>query len=180
MRSLKSVGTLAGLEPLREKIESLTTERKEVAGLPVSHDEARARVTEHVKAIAHGVRDGHHPAQTKEHWFTHRHFMPGRQPQTDFSSVEQALAIVAPDGLREFLLERLEAVLVDAPPGIATAEREQQLEKLDAEILKLGVEEEVAICAFEESGLDMDRRGDADPSIVLECEFDDSEPREAA
>ena len=55
-----------------------------------------------------------------------------------------------------------------------------QLEKLDSEIHRLEVQEEISICEFEAAGMDMDRRSDASPEIVLECVFDDGEPREAA
>ena len=175
MATTKAIGILAKLVPLREKISALQEARIEVAGAPVSHDEARARVGEHVEAIARGVQDGHHPPQSKEEWFTRRHFMPGHQPQTSFSSIEQGLAIVAPDGLRAFLLQRLESVLVDMPEGIATPEREAQLEKMDAELFKLEVEEESVISEFEAVGLDVHRRGDASPAIILAIEPDAEE-----
>ncbi len=53
-------------------------------------------------------------------------------------------------------------------PGPPLKDRPRMIRTLDQQIRKLETEEESLICQAEESGLNFDRREDADPKIILE------------
>ena len=56
------------------------------------------------------------------------------------------------------------------PAGVGQAERVKGLAELDARIFDLEVREEEMIVEAEEAGFDVERRPDADPSVVLGIE----------
>ena len=176
--------TIARIETVRSKIHELQIKRKSVASEPCTHSEAHARIDAHVDVIARGASPGDdrvsNPPQIDIARIKPPTFRPGIYAICEFDSVEQALAVIIPGELKTFLHARLDEHLVDQPEGIAHDERKKTLARLDREIRKLEVEEELAICEFENSGLSLHRRADASPEIVLEVSFEDDEPREAA
>ena len=58
------------------------------------------------------------------------------------------------------------------------AERRERVAALDSEIHELEIQEEALVSEAEEVGLEIDRRVDADPRIVLEI-HDDAEAQES-
>ena len=91
--------------------------------------------------------------------------------------VAEALCSLFPDLIREKLIAEVDRRLEERPSGLPTAERPAALAEIDAAIRKFGVEEEQIITEAEAAGIELDRRGDADPHIVLSVvEETSSEP----
>jgi hypothetical protein len=69
----------------------------------------------------------------------------------------------------EGLTARLEALVDETPDkgSMATVEQQKRLSALEAELLKLGFEEEAIISAAFAQGIDLLRRASADPQCVL-------------
>ena len=57
--------------------------------------------------------------------------------------------------------------LAEHPPGLSAQERTAELERIDSEILELESAEEGLIRRIEGHGLEIDRRADASPAVVL-------------
>jgi hypothetical protein len=81
--------------------------------------------------------------------------------------VAAALCSFFPDLIRSKLVAEVDRQLEEWPSGLPTAERPGAVAKLEAEIRELGVQEEALILEAEAAGIEIDRRGDADPRIVL-------------
>lgn len=175
---------IARIETVRGEIHELQTKRKVTAATVCTHVEAHARIDEHVDAIARGASPGNarisNPPKIEVERLKPVAFVAGVYPICEFDSVEQGFALLVPGELKSFLHARLDEHLVGEPEGISHDVRKKTLAKLDREIRKLEVEEELSICAFEDSGLSLHRRADASPEIVLGVSFEDDEPREAA
>ena len=171
--------TIARIETVRGKIAELQTKRKAVASEPCTHSEAHERIDQHVDAIARGASPGDgrvsNPPQIEIERLKPVAFVPGVFPLCEFDSYEQGFAVLPPDALKSFLHARLDEHLVEQPQGISHDARRKTLAKLDREIRKLEIEEEAAICAFEDSGLSLHRRADASPEVVLEVEYETDE-----
>ena len=91
--------------------------------------------------------------------------------------VAAALCSLFPNLIREKLIAEVDRRLEERPSGLPTAERPAALAEIDAAIRKFGVEEEQIITEAEAAGIELDRRGDADPRIVLSVvEETSSEP----
>lgn len=148
------------LAKLRAEIVQLGEERAKIKEDSVPRDEA-------LEAIARAIE---HNAS----WVTPNYGVlvrPGANPaELDLvpnGRVASALCSFFPDLVRNRLVEEVDRHLEERPPGIPTAERPAALAEIDAAIRKLGVEEEEIIVAAEAAGIELDRREDADPAIVL-------------
>jgi len=76
-------------------------------------------------------------------------------------------AWLKPDDLRERITQKMHQFWEQNPPGLSSSERRQRIAALDAEILELEIKEEQIITAAAEHGIDLERRGDADPRAVI-------------
>jgi hypothetical protein len=92
--------------------------------------------------------------------------------------ISAVLAWLDPEGFQA----RLEALVaeIDDRNAIPTAEQEKRIAALEAELLKLGFEEEAIITSAFASGLDLLRRGRADPRAVLGVAVAEMKPLAAA
>lgn len=99
---------------------------------------------------------------------THAHrLIPAEREPATRGEVLRFLAVVAPEGLRAQLTAEVEQLLARGGEPVSAEERSRQLRDLDKQIHDFEAEEERIISAAEESGDFIERRGDADPEIVL-------------
>jgi adenosyl cobinamide kinase/adenosyl cobinamide phosphate guanylyltransferase len=100
--------------------------------------------------------------------------MTGQAPHVELhsprSTLADTLALLAPllhTQLRAAMIAELEQRYVETPAGLPTAERQRRLAELDAEIARLESLEEQAIVVAREAGMDVLRRPDVSPSVLL-------------
>ena len=100
----------------------------------------------------------------------------------DFGVHEGYLAAVLAWADPERFTERLEALVaeIDDKGAIPTADQQRRIAALEAELLKLGFEEEAIIEAAFAAGVDLLRRGRADPRAVLGVAVAEMKPMAAA
>jgi hypothetical protein len=146
------------LETLRKRRSALKQDRKALERARVSADEAQANLEALIAAAAGrfrppallvGVNSPGFQAQLYE-----------RDPGVDAFALACALY---PERVQEFLAEHMTA----GEGGVTAENRAARLAQLDAELAELERKEESAIRKLEAQGLDVDRRGDADPAVVL-------------
>jgi hypothetical protein len=168
MRAIQE--TPAQLEKLRANIVQLQEERPKIEKASVPRDEALDLIERTISHNAsrvtpmYGVllRPGENAAALD--------LVPN-------GHVAAALCSFLPNLVRNKLIAEVDRQLEERPSGLPTAERPAALAKIDAAIRKLGVEEEQIITEAEAAGIDLARRGDADPRIVLSVvEETSSEP----
>jgi hypothetical protein len=152
-----------GLESLRQRIAALTAERETTEGSLIPKQEAMARLdtwsarlrsggVEHVDLASFTL-----PADPT--LFGH----PGAGIELTNHHI---LGSLLADALRDRLAARIEAEY-QRHASATDAERGRKLDKLDAELLDLGLAEESMIRAAEAAGIEVLRRHDADPRCVL-------------
>lgn len=162
----KALGAASdSVEGVREAIRQLDAERQAVASAPVPLAEAVEAVEQTVDRIAaHGIyttADGILLAA-----------QGGRPATFDLHSLNSAAAVGflvqclrAP--LRAALVAKLEDDYRDLQPGLPADARTEKLAQLDRELLELGHQEEQLITELAGLGIEVSRRGDADPRAVL-------------
>ena len=148
------------LAKLRAEIVQLGEERAKIEGASVPRDEALDLIE---RTISHNAsRVG------STYGFLLR---PGTSPAdldlVPNGQVASAFCSFLPDLVREKLIAEVDRNLAERPSGLPTEERPAALAEIDAAIRKLGVEEEQIITEAEAAGIELDRREDADPAIVL-------------
>ncbi len=178
MPDSKTTNELDQVARIRKKIARAQTERRTLAVTLVTHAEAHGRVDAHVAAMAQGVVDGTRPPRIRIERFSPAQFTPGFYGVAEFESLEQLACAVMPEAMATYLHLRLDAHLEGAPQGISSSARAKGLEKLDRQIRGLELEEEALFCKLEAGGVDVHRRADVSPEIVLEVEY--GEPDKAA
>ena len=156
------------LNQIREQIATLVDERDATADAPLARDEAEAHVDAVLRAVETHPVLGPSPAGLRDGSF-------------DTTELEKLLG--KPGLLIELLREPLKAYLLqvfDAEAGDATglpkSERRARLAELDGEIYRLEQAEESLIETLEDQGVDVIRRGAANPHAALGL----APPREAA
>lgn len=146
------------LQKIRERIAALQDERAEVERAWPSADECRAGIESAVELLARDGRRALSPA-----------FL--RQGRIDSSGVAALplIAVLDPERLAAGLANLALSEYPEA--GISAPDRTRRLAEIAREIHKLGIEEEILI---RRSLTPVARRGDADPSIVLDPFLNDA------
>ena len=160
------------ISQLRKKITRAQMERRTLEVAPRTHSEAHAQIDAHVAALAEGVSEGHRAPRVVIERVNHRKFIPGFYNLVEFESHEQMAAVVVPDALAKYLHARLDEHLADAPQGVSVSAYVKGIQRLDRQIRSLEIEEETLLCALEIQGVDVHRRADASPEVVLEVEIE--------
>lgn len=156
--------TPADVENIRAKREPLQAERDEVVGAPP----ARAELTAHLdrtlieaadradRGVAARIASRDYGAETLL-----RAYPQGNDNRVDL--LPTVIALFGVDVVRKGLLR----FVARAEDGPSPTERAERLAAIDAELLTLEQAEERAIRALEAEGVDIVRRGDASPAVVL-------------
>lgn len=157
------------LARFRAEIATLVNERENIAGAPIPRDEAAARIAAIIDAQFNDQVFDPAPAGLSTGSFDAIEFRrmlerPG------------LLAAVIPAELKRYLLEKYDAELVDATPGLAAVERRARLDEIKAKIFRLEVEEEELIEQMEAEGTHMLRRPEASAIAQLGLDPDAGEP----
>jgi len=151
---------------LRETIARLNLEREAITDAPLSRGEVKARVADwRVEGKARGDA-------FLKHWV--RESAAGAQLRDIFTLKADGHGNVDATGLMFALADPLAldaalSVIVDREIGEGpdAAGRAARLAEIDAELLRLGHKEEDIIEAAEAAGTPIDRRANADPTVVL-------------
>lgn len=158
---------LAQLDQTRTKISGIKTALAGLDRQPIAPSDVTARVDAVIASLAERLDSD---------WLGQ--VLAGAEGPSDHEDVlEQAchhrpsmgvlLAWLHPDLLRE----RLVNLATEYATGtIPLADRPAHRQELEAELYRTEVEEERIVVACEESGLEVFRRPDADPSIILSLE----------
>ena len=169
-RDIKNITT--ELASVREQFPPLHEEREEMQRSAVAEEEIEPRIDQLLRSLgsewlkfqvsglcAPGGEEGWQPRPVTLH------------PD----DVLGLVATVARDSLRSVLLENAKRHLAKHGPGLPAHERAARIAKIDGELWCLGREEERLIEEAASLGIELERRGTADPRCVLFVE-----PREAA
>ena len=155
--------SLAGLESIRQQIVGIRQQIAEITGQPLTAAEIADAVNRTVDGWASRVDGG---------WIG-INIANGRAVDPAMLTTAAAgeedkltclLAWLHGDTLKEKLLS---ASLPFASDGMSLAARAERVREMEGEVHQLEIEEEAAVCALEARGLDVYRRPDADPAIVL-------------
>jgi hypothetical protein len=171
---MKTVTDLHGeVERTRARRSELLAERTKIDRAPVSLDVATQRIDEYLAALA-----------SEPGAMTHRFLRPGANG-SDLADVTlglmdgptrgvgardilRSLAFLDRERLRLALVADAKAALEASGGGLSERERTEALAAIEAELLELEVAEELAIREAEDAGHEgLDRRGDAEPRVVL-------------
>ena len=153
------------VEGIREAIRQLEAERAAVANAPVPIGEAREAVEQTVDRLAAAAQYASVPvvlaaAERGQVGHVDLH-------ARDVGSTFGFFADILRPALRDCLVAAVEAHYRDLAPGLPADERAQRLAELDHQLLELSRHEESMITELSTLGLDVSRRGDADPRAVL-------------
>ena len=91
--------------------------------------------------------------------------------ETACAGEEGKLAIILawhdPEGLKQKLIAAARPYAAGKGKGMSQQDRPAFIRKQEAQLFKLETEEEVLVCQLEADGLEVFRRPDADPAIIL-------------
>jgi len=155
--------SLAALESIRQQITGIRQQIAEITGQPLTAAEIEDAVNRAVDGWASRVDAG---------WLG-INIANGRAVDPAMLTTAAAgeedklaclLAWLHADALKEKLLS---ASLPFASDGMTLAARAERVRELEGELHEVEAAEEHMVCALEARGLDVYRRPDADPSIVL-------------
>jgi len=157
-------GANSDLEQIRAEIGELKRQREEVINTSLPKAEALERLVEFVDSEADSFG--------AEYRFLNAAATPDAAPQ-DIGAFEIGRGDTGPllcwlfgETIKERLSELVEQTKYNE--GIPAAEREAAAAEIDRRLLALETEEEEIITSAETAGMDIPRRGDCDPRIVLE------------
>ena len=169
MTTKKSSDVLALVQLEREKITALQAERHEIAEAPVPRQEALANVRQFL-----AIRAKDFDRSLTLSSVINPNANPGQQnlilPMIDLgtdSVLQGLLCRLIPKEIETMMMSAVDTHLSEHAAGLPSAERPARLAELDAKILKHGQREEKLIREAETSGLEIVRRADADPLVVL-------------
>jgi hypothetical protein len=145
------------IDAIRDSLAAKQAEREEILRFPLPRDEARARLDGAISA-AEGL-SGVEDVVAKIVTGAPIDFLAGHNNQNWLAFM---LAHVA----KPILVAELDR-FYEGSDGLTSAQREERLAKLDADICDLGRQEEIAIRGNEEVGGRTARRPSADPAILL-------------
>ena len=170
--------TVREIVKARTRRMALLGERREIEGAPLPADEAERHVGAYVERLARRWQ-----REVPLHLFTAPaddtrrgqlfdsavplRFASVAGGAVDLAPVAHMLAAVAPELLRGALLEAVGRSYGKSPPGLPAAERAAALAEIDRELREVELGEERLIRALEAEGLEIDRRADANPALVL-------------
>ena len=147
------------LDGIRAKIAALVDERDEIADAAITRDEAARRFEHLIARVKDDAIMGLGPGSLRDGG-TEREFAEWlRRPGF--------LCEVFGDSIKAALLARFDALVDDAPEGLAVGERRKRLTELDGKLYELERAEEDVIEQLEDQGVDVQRRPDADPRAAL-------------
>ena len=163
------------VEQLGDKIADALSRRDAIEAAPLSAEEIKARIHEFLDREAQDFNAdlllgmASNPDRMMND-------SPFKSPTGGaFVYFTKAFAFAMGDQLKEKFSAMVDEQVGEN--GMSAEERDAQLEKIDAELTKLGREEEELIAGLEALGETVYRRPDADPAIILEVrEVEDPEP----
>ncbi len=151
---------LAALAAIRAEISELDAEAARITKAPQPADEARAMIKASVARLAAGG---------VPILFNDAVQWPGKFAEGQVHASDDSLAVLCwlfPD-----VVEAKLATLIGARPGaMAASEKQAARGQIETDRLELGRAEEAVITGIEATGLEVDRRADADPRAVLGIE----------
>lgn len=171
MKALEDV--FADADRCRGRRGELQAKRAEIERAPVSVQGATDRIDAFLAELASAPGEMTH--RFTRSWASSNDFAattlglvdgPGRgiSPR----DVVRALAFLNREGLRAALVADAAAAIEAAGGGLSEDDRSEALAAIDSELLALEVREELAIRESEAAGYEgLDRRGDAEPAVVL-------------
>lgn len=147
------------VDQIRAKIADLKQQRRDVGNAPVSRDEAEAAIDRYLDEVAATYRDGRV-----------LHGLITRGVVENFEASERPEAFAAfmfPDVIKRQLMAEIDQHLEN---GLTRGERNSELSDIDRKLAAAEREEENTIREAENDGLDITRRSDADPRVVLDLD----------
>ena len=159
---------------VREQIVALQHEREQLEHAPISKSEARDRVEAFVTTCATRWRPNLGPfvnASDRADTFElvpgqfRGHLHDGHALADDRAAVAVALCRFAPTLVKSQLLKAVDAHIGES--GISAEARAERLAAIDGELDALEISEEQLIRTAEAQGLELPRRADARPELVL-------------
>jgi len=157
-------GAREELDTVRQKISARKAERTSTTNAPMTKDESLGQLDQLIAAAA-----ARYDRDIAPGYLTR----PCSNLDLAFEVAERANSAVSkrawenPGAEKERLTRVLHKFWEQNPPGLPSPERRQRIAALDAEILELERAEEAMIVAAAEHGIDLERRGDADPRAVI-------------
>lgn len=161
--------TLESLEAVRQDIERLKRERDAIAGARCCESDLIARVDSIVQGWANQVDDACLGQTLASPTSRHSHdLMAEATPMlAGQSKVAAILSFLDPELVRARLLDAAKPWIDRG--ALPLADRAEAIAGLELEQFNAEIEEERIITLLEESGLEVFRRPDIDPAIVLGC-----------
>jgi hypothetical protein len=165
---------LATVDDVREQIAILRVERDRVARAPRPASEIMTALDDHLDQIATDAVDGLRLGSLLRRDQPVALALPYRlDPETraidSTGAVKSLLGLMVAanrQSFREIVQGQIEDLTRDRP-GMSDAELHARLAEIDAELLAAELSEESSIRALEASGINVQRRGDADPRAAL-------------
>ena len=166
----------AELAKLRTRIADLQQEREQLEHAPITKAEAHDRVDAYVADRAAGWRPNFAALVNTDDRADTFELIPGRfrgdlrdglALADDRGAVSVALCKFMPTLVTSELLKAVDAHIEEHGPGISTEARVHRLAAIATELDEIEVQEEQLIRTAEAQGLELSRRADASPAVVL-------------
>ena len=161
---MATTGIVEELATIRAAIEEKKAELARIARAAVPEVEALARLDVYLEAQAARFDT------PRIGFLTGPHGLGGADIGV-IGGIEAALATICRDAMRAELARRVGLLYAENGMGadaVATADRPRLLDEARTALRALEIDEERLIMQAEAAGLDVDRREDADPAVVLE------------
>lgn len=156
--------SLAKVSKIRDSISDIKAVIREVQTAPVTEAEAHERIENAIRAWGSlfdsswiGMNLVEANGGTPDYLIMERAMVGNVSPAV-------LLAAVAPEPLRLMMRDSIKPYVGG---GITAEERESRIAELEKQLYELEVEEEQLISKLEDDGVEIYRRHDIDPSIVL-------------
>jgi hypothetical protein len=155
----------AAINALRADRERLAAERATLAQTRVPRAVAVARIEQHLAARAAGFVPPPIAGYVAPDFDD---FLVERSPLFHESDFDALVCLLLAERIGPLMIQGLDAYRAANPsPELTDKQRIEKLAAIDAKLLALEIDEEQAIRRAEASGHPIDRRGDADPGVVL-------------
>lgn len=151
------------LATLRDQIAALDVKREAIEARPRPKAEVLDELRADVRAAGRafdpylGPVADHAPARLSRQGFKER----------VLAHPFEAFCALTPDTMMAWAAQQVELLYEDGEDGLSAADRAAALAELDAQKRDLEHAEEACVRAAEKAGLNLLRRGDADPAVVL-------------
>lgn len=152
------------LSAVREQIAAAVGKRQAVEAGPAAREEVLHEIDAAIERKAKSWRPHLGCLASGGEGFT---LAFGWRDTTADAQAEAMLCALVPEAVRTTLREQAEKHIGEHGEGLPLAERAKRIAELDAERDALELEEEALVRTLERQGLDIDRRGEARPEIVL-------------